>query len=134
LSLQGDNTGAYTLQGHARQSPRLDLSTSYTLNDNITFFFDWTNILGHPFQSDIVRVNYGGARTGVPLSTEVFPMVIRYEERVLSGGVRFNFGGHKHAAAVPPPAYVPPPPPPPPAAAPPPPPPPPPPPAPERGN
>jgi hypothetical protein len=81
-----------------------------------------------------VRVNYGGARTGVPLSTEVFPMVIRYEERVLSGGVRFNFGGHKHAAAVPAPAYVPPPPPPPPAAAPPPPPPPPPPPAPERGN
>jgi len=135
LSLQGDNTGAYTLQGHARQSPRLDLSTSYNLNDNITFFFDWTNILGRPFQSDIVRVNYGGARTGTPLSTEVFPMVIRYEERILSGGVRFNFGGHKRAAAVPAPAYVPPPPPPPPVAAPPPQPAPPPPPAPapERG-
>jgi TonB-dependent receptor len=132
LSLQGN----YTLQGHALQSPRLDLSTSYNLNDNVTLFFDWTNILGHPFQDDIVRVNYGA--TANPVSTEVFPMVIRYEERILSGGVRFNFGGHKHAAAVPAPAYVPPPPPPPPppAAAPPPPPPPPPPPAPapERGN
>jgi TonB-dependent receptor len=135
LSLRGDNGGPYTLQGHAKQSPRLDLSTSYNLNDNITFFFDWTNILGHPFQSDIVRVNYGPTPTGTPTSTEVFPMVIRYEERILSGGIRFNFGGHKHAAAVPAPAYVPPPPPPPPAAAPPPAaPPPPPPPAPERGN
>jgi TonB-dependent receptor len=131
LSLQG----GYTLQGHAKQSPRLDLSTSYNLNDNITLFFDWTNILGHPFQSDIVRVNYSG-RSATPVSTEVFPMVIRYEERVLSGGVRFNFGGHKRAAVAPAPAYVPPPPPPPPAAAPPPQPapPPPPPPAPERGN
>ena len=136
LSLQGDGGGPYTLQGHAHQSPRLDLSTSYNFNDNITLFFDWTNILGHPFQDDIVRVNYGTTPTGTPKSTEVFPMVIRYEETILSGGIRFNFGGHKRAAAAP--AYVPPPPPPPPppAAAPPPPsaPPPPPPAAPERGQ
>jgi TonB-dependent receptor len=112
LSLQQDGSGFYTLQGHAKQSPRLDLSASYNLNNNLTLFFDWTNILGHPFQSDIVRVNYGPARTGAPLGTEVFPMVIRYEERIISGGIRFNFGGRKPGplTAVPP-AYVPPPPP-----------------------
>ena len=115
LSLQQDGSGFYTLQGHAKQSPRLDLSASYNLSDRFTLFFDWTNILGHPFQSDIVRVNYGPTRTGAPLSTEVFPMVIRYEERILSGGIRFNFGGHKRAPVAPvAPAYVPPPPPPPP--------------------
>jgi iron complex outermembrane recepter protein len=113
LSLQGDNTGGYTLQGHALQSPRLDLSASYNVNDRFTLFFDWTNILGHPFQSDIVRVNYGPTPNAQPISTEVFPMVIRYEERILSGGIRFNFGGRKREAAVVAPApYVPPPPPP----------------------
>jgi TonB-dependent receptor len=123
----------YTLQGHGNPVSRLDLSTSYTFNDNITLFFDWTNILGNPFKSDIVRTNYtGGAFT----TTEVFPMVVRFEERVLSAGVRFRFGGgepHVPAAA---PAVPPPPPPPPPVVEPAPelpPPPPPPPPAPERG-
>ena len=68
-----------------------------------------------------------------------FPFQWRYEERILSLGVRFRLGGESSAAA-PPPAYVPPPPPPPPAAAEPapepapPPPPPPPPTAPERGS
>jgi outer membrane receptor protein involved in Fe transport len=121
----------YTLQGHGNPVSRLDLSTSYTFNDNITLFFDWTNILGNPFKSDIVRTNYtGGAFT----TTEVFPMVVRFEERVLSAGVRFRFGGgepHVPAAA---PAVPPPPPPPVVEPAPEmPPPPPPPPPAPERG-
>ncbi|HEV2594724.1 MAG TPA: TonB-dependent receptor [Sphingomicrobium sp.] len=133
LSLQGDNTGGYTLQGHAHQSPRLDLSASYNLNDNITFFADWTNILGHPFQSDIVRVNYGLTPNGTPVSTEVFPMVIRYEETIVSGGIRFNFAGHKHAPVVAPPMMAPPPPAPPPPAQPAPPPPPAPAPTPERG-
>jgi TonB-dependent receptor len=124
----------YTLQGHAHQSPRLDLSASYNITDQFTIFADWTNILGHPFQSDIVRVNYGIAPTGAPISTEVFPMVIRYEETILSGGIRFNFAGHKHAPVAPPPVMAPPPPapppPPPPQQAPPPPPAP----APERGS
>ena len=39
---------------------RLDWSSSYAFNDNLTVFFDWTNILGKPFRSDIVRVNYRG--------------------------------------------------------------------------
>ena len=135
LSQQGDNTGAYTLQGHAKQSPRLDLSASYNVTDQFALFADWTNILGHPFQSDIVRVNYGPSPTGSPVSTEVFPMVIRYEETILSGGIRFNFAARKHAAPAPVPVMAPPPPPPPPPPpAPPPPPPAPPPPAPERGS
>lgn len=105
-----ERDGFYTLQGRAHASPRLDLSASYTFNDNLTFFFDWTNILGHPFKSDIVRVNYAN---GSPATTEIFPMVVRYEERIIAGGIRFNFAGRKHEAALPPPAYVPPPPPPP---------------------
>lgn len=107
ISFRGD----YTLQGRAHASPRLDLSASYTLTDNLTFFMDWTNIFAHPFRSDIVRVNYAN---GAATSTEVFPMVVRYEETILSGGIRFNFGGHKRPPLAPAPAYVPPPPPPPP--------------------
>jgi len=62
-------------------------------------------------------VNYGTAPLTGPLSEpEVFPMVTRFEETILSGGIRFNFGGHKPAPAAAP-VYVPPPPPP--AAAPP---------------
>jgi iron complex outermembrane receptor protein len=114
------NNGNFTLQGLAHPSSRLDLSTSYTFHDRFTLFADWTNILPHPFHSDIVRRNYNlGA--GTLTSTEVFPMVVRFEETVLSGGIRFNFTGSKHSAA---PAYVPLPPPPPPAVVEPPPPPP----------
>jgi len=122
----------YILQGKGRPPGRLDLSTSYTLSDNLTFFLDWTNILNKPFKSDIVRTNYAN---GQPTDKWVFPMVVRYEERILSGGVRFRFGGeHRSAPAAP--AVAPPPPPPPIAVEPAPempPPPPPPPPAPERG-
>jgi TonB-dependent receptor len=128
------NNGNFTLQGRAHPSPRLDLSASYAFNDMFTVFFDWTNILGKPFTSDIVRRNYNG--TGSVTSTEVFPMVVRFEETVLSAGIRFNFAGRK--PAPPAPVMAPLPPPPPPVAAPPPveaPPPPPPPPAPvERGE
>ena len=51
-------------------------------------FLRRTNILDDPFQSDIVRVNYPG---GVPSAEEVFPMVVRFEESVMSAGVRFRF-------------------------------------------
>ena len=67
---------------------RLDWSSSYAFNDNLTVFLDWTNILGDPFKSDIVRVNYPG---GEPSDPEIFPMIVRYEESVVSGGVRFRF-------------------------------------------
>ena len=105
----------FTLQGRGRSSGRLDWSSSYIVNDNFTLFFDWTNILNIPFRSDIVRVDYNNA---LPSNREVFPMVVRYNESVMSGGVRFRFGGPKKAAA-PAPEYVAPPPPPP-AVAPPP--------------
>ncbi|MCH8617260.1 TonB-dependent receptor [Sphingomonas sp. SM33] len=123
--------GFYTLQGRGRSSGRLDWSSSYAVNDKLTLFFDWTNILNIPFRSDIVRVNYAA---GQPTSREEFPMVVRYNESVMSGGIRFRFGGESRASAPPPPVSAPPPPPPPPVVEPaPPPPPPPPPPAPERG-
>jgi hypothetical protein len=69
------------------------------------------------------------------ITAEEFPMLVRYEEEILSGGVRFHFGRDMHRAAPPPVvAPPPPPPPPPPVVEQPSPPPPPPPPAPERGE
>jgi TonB-dependent receptor len=124
----------FTLQGHGRPAPRLDFSSSYSFNPNLTIFFDWTNILKKPFKSDLIRVNYAG---GAPTSVDEFPMVVRYEESILSAGIRFRFGREPAPALAPaPPMVMPPPPPPPPEVeAPPPPPPPPPPPAPvERGE
>ena len=100
--------GFYTLQGHGNKVSRLDWSSSYTVADNVTLFFDWTNLLRKPFKSDIVRVNYAN---GVPTSTEIFPMVVRFEESVMSGGVRFRFGGSGPRAVAPPPMLPPPPPP-----------------------
>ena len=117
----------YTLQGRGNPVSRLDLSTTYNVLENLTLFFDWTNILKRPFRSDIVRTNYANAQ---PSSQEIFPMVARFEESVMSGGIRFRFGGGEPRVAAPEPAPLPPPPPP---AVEPAPPPPPPPPAPERG-
>lgn len=81
--------GDYTLQGRGHSVSRLDWSSSYAFNDNLTVFFDWTNILGDPFKSDIVRVNYNAA--GARTSTEIFPMFVRFEETVMTGGIRFRF-------------------------------------------
>ncbi|HYI40465.1 MAG TPA: TonB-dependent receptor [Allosphingosinicella sp.] len=80
--------GDYTLQGRGHSVSRLDWSSSYAFNDNLTVFFDWTNILGSPFRSDIVRVNYAG---GQPTTTEIFPLLVRFEETVMTGGIRFRF-------------------------------------------
>jgi TonB-dependent receptor len=88
------NNGGYTLQGYAHPSPRLDLSATYNVTDRASLFFDWTNIRGRPFTSDIVRTNYG-TPAGTVASTEVFPMVVRFEERIVSLGFRFNFAGPK---------------------------------------
>jgi iron complex outermembrane recepter protein len=107
---------------------RLDLSASYSINDNFTVFGDWTNILGNPFQQDFTSARDGAARSE-------YIRFLRFEETILSGGIRFRFGGSEPRAAPPPPPPLPPPPPmvePAPEPLPPPPPPPPPP-APERG-
>lgn len=82
------NQTSYTLQGRGHPVSRLDWSSSYAFNEKLTVFFDWTNILGKPFKSDIVRVNY---QNGQPSSTEIFPMLVRFEESVLTGGIRFRF-------------------------------------------
>ena len=37
----------FTLQGRGQAVSRLDWSSSYAFNDNLTVFFDWTNILGN---------------------------------------------------------------------------------------
>jgi TonB-dependent receptor len=97
----------YTLQGRGNPVSRLDLSTTYNVTDNFTLFFDWINMLKRPFKSDIVRTNY---TLGAPVSTEIFPMVVRYEESVVSGGIRFRWGGPRAAAPPPPPPAPPPPP------------------------
>ena len=98
----------YTLQGRGNPVGRLDWSSSYAFNDKFTVFLDYTNILKSPFKSDIVRVNYTG---GNPTSTEIFPMVVRFEESVISGGIRFRFGGGAPRVAEPAPVVLPPPPP-----------------------
>jgi TonB-dependent receptor len=82
------NVVGYTLRGRGRAGGRLDWSSSVNVNENFTLFFDWINVLNTPFRSDIVRVNYPAA---VPTGTEEFPMVVRYNESVLSGGIRFRF-------------------------------------------
>jgi hypothetical protein len=78
----------FTLQGRVRSSGRLDWSSSYNVTDSFTVFFDWTNILNIPFRSDIVRFDYVNTARG---KREVFPLVVRYNESVMSGGIRFRF-------------------------------------------
>ncbi|MBA3730739.1 MAG: TonB-dependent receptor, partial [Sphingomonas sp.] len=105
-----ERDGFFTLQGRGNAVSRLDWSSSYAVTDNFTLFFDWTNILKKPFKSDIVRVNYAA---GVPSEPEIFPMVVRFDESIMTGGVRFRFGGARPRVAEPAPAMLPPPPPPP---------------------
>jgi hypothetical protein len=128
------NGEPYVLRQRFDPPGRLDLSASYTLMDRFTLFADWTNILSKPNKADIVRIDPSGPVFDPDGNRAEFAWRARYEERILSLGLRFRFGGDAPAAAAPPP-------PPPPLAPPPvevapepaPPPPPPPPPAPERG-
>lgn len=83
-----DARDGFTLQGRVRSSGRLDWSSSFNVNDNFTIFFDWTNVLNIPFRSNIVRVNYLNSAAA---KREVFPLVVRYNESVMSGGIRFRF-------------------------------------------
>jgi TonB-dependent receptor len=67
----------------ARPAGRLDLSTNYTVNENITLFFDWTNILEDPF-----RVDFSSARQGATRAEYV--RFLRYEETTFSLGARLR--------------------------------------------
>jgi outer membrane receptor protein involved in Fe transport len=67
----------------ARPAGRLDLSMNYAFNENMTIFFDWTNILEDPF-----RVDFSSARQGAPRAEYV--RFLRYEETTFSLGARFR--------------------------------------------
>lgn len=118
----------YVLRQRVREPGRLDLSASYTFFDRYTVFGDWTNILSRPQKTDLVRIDPSGARFDENGNVAAFAFRGRYNERILSLGVRFRFGGDAPVAAAVPlaPAPMLPPPPPPVEVAPPPPPPPPP--------
>lgn len=78
-----DNRGDDLYIEEAHPPGRLDLSTSYNLFENLTVFFDWTNILEDPF-----RVNLESGRGGAPRAEYV--RFLRFEESTMSFGVRFR--------------------------------------------
>lgn len=77
---RGDNI----YEEKVRPVSRLDLSTNYIVTPNVTVFFDWTNILKQPLRNELRRTQIN---TGEQV---VFPRAVRYEESVLSGGIRFR--------------------------------------------
>jgi TonB-dependent receptor len=64
-----------------KPAPRLDLSTSYTINDNFTIFFDWTNILEKPLKTFLESGRNGADRAE-------YIRFLRYEETTYSFGIR----------------------------------------------
>lgn len=77
----GEEDGFY--REFARPPGRLDFSTNYTFNENMTLFFDATNLIGKPF-----RVDLSSARDGAPRADYV--RFLRYEEQTFSLGARFR--------------------------------------------
>jgi outer membrane receptor protein involved in Fe transport len=67
----------------AHPAGRLDLSTNYKFNDNLTVFFDWTNILNRPFRQDLSSARDGAARAE-------YVRYLRIEETTYSLGLRFR--------------------------------------------
>ena len=88
----------------AKPAGRLDFSSSYNFNDKFTVFFDWTNILKKPFRQDFSSARDGAARAE-------YVRFLRFEETILSGGIRFRFGSDKPRLVEPAPYIAPPPPP-----------------------
>jgi TonB-dependent receptor len=104
------NGQPYVLRQRIHEPGRLDLSASYTFRDRFTLFADWTNILSKPQKADLVRIEPSGAVFDPNAPTVDFAWRARYQERIVSLGVRFNFDfGQGRTAPPPPPAYVPPP-------------------------
>jgi len=106
----------YVLRQRVHEPGRLDLSASYTFRERFTVFGDWTNILSRPQKVDLVRIDPSGPRFDPNGARAEFAWRARYQERILSLGVRFRFGGNGPRAAEPAPYVAPPPPPPPPEA------------------
>lgn len=77
--------GATGIASTGKPAPRVDMSVNYTVRGSTTLFFDWTNMTGEPF-----RQYFSSARGGAPHADYV--RYIRYDESVMSAGVRFRFG------------------------------------------
>lgn len=82
----------YVLRQKVRPGARLDFSASYTIHDRFTLFADWTNVLSNPQTSEIVRIEPTGPSFDPHAPTVTFPFQYRYQERILSLGIRFRFG------------------------------------------
>jgi outer membrane receptor protein involved in Fe transport len=80
--IRGDEEGGFYRE-FAKPAGRLDFSANYTIIENATLFFDWTNITGDPF-----RVDFSSARAGAPRADYV--RFLRFEETTFSLGVRFR--------------------------------------------
>jgi outer membrane receptor protein involved in Fe transport len=80
--LRGDEQGGFYRE-EAYPAGRLDFSANYTLGENLTFFFDATNLTGNGF-----RVDFSSARNGAPRTDYV--RYLRYDEQTFSLGVRFR--------------------------------------------
>ena len=80
--VRGDEEGNFYRE-IARPAGRLDFSTSYHLTDNLTVFFDATNLTGDAF-----RVDFSSARAGAPRAD--FVRFLRYDEQTFSLGARFR--------------------------------------------
>jgi TonB-dependent receptor len=84
---RGDEEGGFYRE-IANPAGRLDLSVNYTIIENATLFFDWTNITEDPF-----RVNFSSARRNGPTTFAPradYVRFLRFEETTFSLGVRFR--------------------------------------------
>ncbi|WP_300973871.1 TonB-dependent receptor [Sphingomonas sp. LHG3406-1] len=72
--------GDYYYQ-YGKPAGRLDLSTSYTFNDKVSIFADWTNILGNAYKEYLSSARNGAARSD-------YIRFQRFEETTFSFGVR----------------------------------------------
>jgi TonB-dependent receptor len=79
---RGDEEGDFYRE-FADPPARVDLSLNFRPFENMTVFFDWTNITGDPF-----RVNFSSARNGE--SRARYVRFLRYEETTFSLGLRFR--------------------------------------------
>ena len=80
--VRGDEQGGFYRE-FARPAGRLDFSANYTFGENLTIFFDATNLTGDAF-----RVDFSSARAGAPRADYV--RYLRYDEQTFSLGARFR--------------------------------------------
>ncbi len=71
---------------YGKPPPRVDLSVNYNIRPDATIFADWTNVTGAPFKQ-----YESSARAGADRAE--FIRYIRYDESVVSLGVRVRLGG-----------------------------------------